>query len=144
VDRVRLGAVGHGGLPGFQTAEETPTPTPTPTPTMDPVLDPTTIDPARALSVAILNGTAAPGLQNTVGDALAAANWPIAARTEASQNDVANTTVYYSNPADEDVARGLVVAMGVGKIRLVAPETFPGTPLTIVLGTDYPGATPAG
>jgi hypothetical protein len=132
------------GLPIFQAEETTAPPTPSSTPTMDPVLDPATIDPARGIRTTILNGTASPGLQDTVGDALAGAGWAIDSRTNASQNDVEKTTVYYSDPLNEDVARGLVVAMGVGEIRLVSPDVYPGTPLTIVLGADYPGALAAG
>jgi hypothetical protein len=131
------------GLPIFA-GPETPTPTPTPTPTADPVLDPTTIDPARGIKIAILNGTPTAGLQTTVKDALAAASWPVTSALDASQNDFEDTVVYYSDPLNEDVARGLVVAMGIGEIRLIDADTFPATPLTIVLGADYPGAVPAG
>ncbi|MBG6056478.1 hypothetical protein IWX81_002916 [Salinibacterium sp. CAN_S4] len=126
------------------TPAATPAATATPTPTAEPVLDPTTIDPARAITTSIYNGSATTGLQNTVGDALAAAGWTIDARALASTRDVAVTTVYYSDPANEDVARGLVVALGVGEIALVPAETYPGNPLNIVLGADYPGATPEG
>lgn len=131
------------GLPFFGPSASS-TPTPTPTPTMDPVLDPTTIDPARQIRTTVLNGTPTVGLQDTVGDALAAAGWTIDSKLNASQSDVENTFVYYSDPANEDVARGLVVALGVGEIRLVSADTFPGTPLTIVLGADYPGVTAGG
>jgi hypothetical protein len=131
------------GLPIFQPAA-TPTPTPTPTPTADPVLDPTTIDPARGvIKIAVLNGTPSAGLQNTVGDALGALGWTIDSRTNASSTDIESTTVYYSDPLNEDVARGLVLALGAGDVRLVTPETFPATPITIVIGADYPGAVPA-
>ncbi|GGK97101.1 hypothetical protein GCM10007382_16730 [Salinibacterium xinjiangense] len=121
-----------------------PAPAPTSSPTAEPVLDPSSIDPARAITTSIYNGTTAAELQNTVGDALAAAGWTIDARARASTSDVAVTTVYYSDPANEDVARGLVVALGIGEISLIPAETFPGNPLNIVIGADYPGATPAG
>ena len=121
-----------------------PVVTPTRTPTAEPVLDPSSIDPARAITTSIYNGTTAAELQNTVGDALTAAGWTIDARARASTSDVAVTTVYYSDPANEDVARGLVVALGIGEISLVPAETFPGNPLNIVIGADYPGAASAG
>ncbi len=60
------------GLP-FIPVAVTPTPTPTPTPTMDPILDPATIDPARQITITVLNGTATVGLENTAGAALTAA-----------------------------------------------------------------------
>jgi hypothetical protein len=124
------------GLPIFP-VDVTPTPTPTPTPTMDPVLDPSTIDPARQIRIDVLNGTPIAALHSTVGAQLIAAGWPIGTQTQASQDDIEETTVFYSDPLNEDVARGLVLALGVGDIRLVAAETFPGAPLTIVLGADY-------
>ena len=114
--------------------------TPTPTATAAPVADPTTIDPARLITVTVLNGTESTGLQNTVGDTLAAAAWPVGARTQASQKDVAETFVYYSDPANEDVARGLVAALGIGDIRL--SDAFTGAPVTVVLGADYVAAHP--
>jgi hypothetical protein len=127
------------GLPIFQAAPE-PTPTPTPTPTADPVLDPTTVDPARAITVAILNGTPSTGIENTVGDALAGVGWAVNGRFPAAEKNIEKTTVYYSDVANEDVARGVVVSLGIGSIKLVAPDTFPGATLTVVVGLDYPGA----
>jgi hypothetical protein len=91
----------------------------------------------------VLNGTPAVGLENTVGDALAAVGWVVDSRTNAGEKDVQKTIVYYSDAANEDVARGLVVSLGKGEIRLVGPEIFPGMPLTVVIGLDYPGATAA-
>jgi hypothetical protein len=55
--------------------------------------------------------------------------------------DVELTIVYYSNPADEDIARGLVLALGIGEIR--ESTAFFGAPVTIVLGTDYQALQPA-
>ena len=122
----------------------TPTPTPTPTPTMDPILDPTTIDQvARGIKIDVLNGTPIVDLENTVGDKLAAAGWRMGAFTVASDKTQEATFVYYSDPLNEDVARGVVVAMGIGEIRKVTPETFPGASITVVLGCDYPVPTAA-
>ena len=124
------------GLPIF--AQPTATPTPVET-TAEPIItDPLTIDPARAITVVVLNGTPVAGLQTTVGDALLAAGWPITSRATASDRAIDDTIVYYSDPADADVARGLVAALGVGEIREVAGGTFPGAKLTIVLGGDHP------
>jgi len=125
-------------IPFLQAA---PTPTPTPTPTARPLTDPTKIDPARKISITVLNGTPVAGLEATVNATLTTAGWPVTTSAVASQKDIKETFVYYSDVANEDIARGLVVALGVGKIRLVAPDAFPGTPLTIVLGAD--SATPA-
>jgi hypothetical protein len=130
-------------LPFFAAPVE-PTPTPTPDPTADPVLDPTTIDQAaRGIKIDVLNGTAVSALQNTVGAELAALGWNIGSMLPSAEDDIDRTFVYYSDPANEDVARGLVVAMGAGDVRLTEPETFPGATLTIVLGMDYVEPVPS-
>ncbi|CAN5571888.1 hypothetical protein BH10ACT7_BH10ACT7_31180 [soil metagenome] len=123
-----------------------PTPTPTPTPTADPITDPSTIDPARVLRIEVLNGTPIVGLQTTIADALRTEGWTIASALPSSAKDVNKTFVYYTDEADEDVARGLAIALGVGEIKLVSPETFPTAQITIVIGADYPVPTapPAG
>jgi hypothetical protein len=122
-------------IPGIveQPAEETPTPTPTPT--AEPITDPTLIDPARKITITVLNGTPIVGMQNTVLANLAAGGWPMATAAKASTTDVEETLVYYSNPADEDVARGLVLALGIGDVR--ESTAFLGAPVTVVLGADY-------
>lgn len=134
------------GLPIFA-VQQTPTPTPTAIPTMDPVLDPAALDDAgnradRNLKVSVLNGTATAGLQSTVAADLTAKNWVVANAIPASANDIPETYVYYSDELNEDVARGVVVALGIGQIRLVAPETYPAAAITVVIGADFPGAAP--
>jgi len=121
------------------------TPTPTPTPTAEPLTDPTTIPAERlaTLKINLLNGTAIVGLQTTVADSLRAEGWTIASALPSSAKDVEETFVYYSDPADEDIARGLALALGVGQIRTVPIETFPEAKITIVIGADYPVPTPA-
>lgn len=119
----------------FAGEEPVETPTSTPTPTAEPVLDPATIDPARSISITVLNGTPTPGLHDTVGDSLSGAGWPVGAQSPSSADDVEETFVYYSDPENEDVARGVAIAIGVGEIRL--SDAF-AAPITVVLGTDYP------
>jgi hypothetical protein len=131
------------GLP-FIPVEVTPTPTPTPTPTAEPLTDPTTIAPERLITITVLNGTEQVGLENTVGTALTAAGWPITATATTAEPNVEETFVYYTDPANEDVARGVAVALGVGGIRLVEPGTISSAPITVVLGADYEAAPPAG
>ena len=132
------------GLGLVATEEPTPTATPVPTPTVEAVTDPSTIDPARAFTISIFNGSAIVGAQNTVGDQLAAAGWPVGTRANANENTVETTHVYFSNPEDEGIARGLVAAMGFGEVELVAPEAFPGAPITIVIGGDFQPAVTEG
>lgn len=117
----------------FFPAEKTPTPTPTPTPTAEPTIDAET-------PLTILNGTPTPRLDTQVGDALVARGWGGAAegvgsRANASTRDVEETTIYYADPSLEGAARGLVLALGVGDIRL--STDFIGSEITIVIGLDY-------
>lgn len=120
----------------------TQTPTPTPTPTADPITDPALIDSARGISITVLNGTGSAEIQ---ADAVAKlAGWPIGTVTAAASSDIEETTVYYSDPLNEDVARGVVTVLGVGEIRLVPVEEMPSAaPVALVLGLDYP-VPPAG
>lgn len=122
------------GIPLFE-APASPTPTPTPTPTMEPVTDPSTIDPA-VVKITILNATGTAGVQNTVGDQLAASGWPVTSRINAAE-PIQNTFIYFSDPANEGIARGIAVALGLGEVRLVPADTFPGQPIVVSLGTDY-------
>jgi len=125
----------------FDDGGGTALPSSTATPEADPVLDPTTIDPARAITITILNGSPTVDSESVASSQLTALGWPIGAVALASQRDIDTTVVYYSNPADEDVARGLVVALGIGEVR--ESTAFLGAPVTIVLGSDYvPPATP--
>lgn len=128
------------GLPIFDDAPNA-SPTPTSAATMDPVTDPATIDPARGVTITILNATGTSGVQATIGDELAAAGWPVASRIVASE-PVDDTFIYYSDPLNEDVARGVALALGLGEIRLVSPETFPGQPIVVGVGVDYLGPVP--
>ena len=108
------------------------------TPTALPLTDPLTIDPARQITITVLNGTPVAGQQNVVLDQLAALGWPVGSAAVASTSDIEETIVYYSNPADEEIARGLVSVIGVGDVR--ESTAFLGAPVTIVLGADYPPA----
>ena len=109
----------------------------TPPPTAEPKLDPD-------LVISILNGTPTRGLANQVGDALVAEGWDGAAvgvgsRANATSQDIEKTTVFYSDPADEAAARALVLALKVGEV--VLGDEYPGSPVTILIGSDYrPGA----
>jgi hypothetical protein len=120
-------------LPFFQGGEETEAPSITPSPTAEPTLDP-------SVPLTILNGTPTTGLANRVGDALVKEGWKgaqegVGSRANAATSDVEETVVYYADPSLEGVARGLVLALGVGDIRL--STDYPGSDVTIVIGLDY-------
>lgn len=127
---------------GIFPVAETPTPTPTPTPTMDPITA-AELDPGRAITITVLNGTPIVGLEVTAATTLTTAGWPVTATASASVDNVEKTYVYYQDPANEDVARGIVASLGKGDIRLVAPETFPGAPITVVVGADFAPPAPS-
>ena len=117
-------------LPFFSSSD---TPTPTPTTTAAPKVDP-------ALAISILNGTPTQGLANQIGDALVTQGWNGAAvgvgsRANAASNNIATTTVFYSDPVNEGAARVLVLALKVGQIRLA--NNYPGSPITVLIGLDY-------
>lgn len=125
-------------LPGVGAAASTPsaTPTPTKTPTVAAITDPTKIK-ARKIVITVLNGTPTAGLQNQAGSKLKAAKWTVGSQALASATNIKQTVVYYSRAVNEDVARGVALALGVTTVRL--SDAFPGAPITVVLGTDFKG-----
>lgn len=106
--------------------------------TADPVLDPATIDAARNISITVLNGTTTVGLENKAGDALV--GWPVGARLVATERTEETTIAYYSDAANEDVARGVILALGVGEVR--ESTAYVGASVTLVLGADYLAVAP--
>jgi hypothetical protein len=123
-------------FPGIGAGDEDPVATPSASgPAVEAVTDPTTVDPALALSISVFNGSATDGLQNTAGDAIAAAGWPDPARAVADQRDETATVVYYRSAEFEGIALGLVQLLGVGTVQL--SDAFLGAPVTIVVGSDY-------
>ena len=129
------GLAGLNALRGLSFLGEAPSNSLTPSAevTADPVLDPTLIAPERGITITILNGTTTVGLEDVAATQLT--GWPIGSALVASNRTEEKTIVYYSNPADEDVARGVVVALGVGEVR--ESTAYQGAPVTLVLGADY-------
>jgi hypothetical protein len=106
-----------------------------------PVTDPGSVDPSLGLAILVLNGTSTPGLQTVVGDQLTSVGWPVDSVANASDSEEQSTVVYYTEPALEGVALGLVELLGVGEAR--QSDAFAGAaPVAIVLGADY--SPPAG
>lgn len=124
-------------IPGFSEPEPMPTPEPTPTmtPTAQPVVDPSTVELPSGFTITVLNATPAGGLSAQAGAELAELGWPVGTTTNAAQDDVPETVVYYSDPAHEGLARGIAQQLSVGDIEL--SDAFPGAPITVVLGADY-------
>ena len=106
-------------------------------PEVTPVTDPTTVQLPEGFTITVLNGAGIAGLGQSSADALTDAGWPVGAVTNAASDDIESTTVYYSNPADEAIALGMVELLGLGAIEL--SDAFPGAPITIVVGADAAG-----
>jgi len=123
-------------FPGFAPEEEA-LPSASPTPEVAPLTDPSTLAEGRKYSITILNGTTNAELSDLANDQLKAAKWKVAATTVASDTDIDETIVYYSDPLDEDIARGLIAILGVGDVR--ESTAFLGSTINIVLGSDYTG-----
>ena len=110
--------------------------TPAPVSTVEPLTDPADIDKDRAITIGILDGTNVTDLGQTAYDALDKAGWPVEEPAEADKTDTKTTIVYYTDAANEDIARGLVEALGVGEIRLREDAEL-GASLRVLLGADY-------
>lgn len=108
---------------------------PAPSSSVTPITDPSDIPSDSDITITILNGTTTDNLEDTAQTALDDAGWPVGTATEAESKDADTTVVYYTDAANEDIALGLVEALGVGTAEQTDEEL--GAPLTIVLGSDY-------
>jgi hypothetical protein len=104
---------------------------------------PAVVDPEA--TVTVLNGTSTSGLAARAVEQLAAAGWSQnIAYSNADDDSVESTTVYYNDPSQEGAARGLAEGLGVGSISLsddflipVEEGEEPILQLVVVLGSDY-------
>ncbi len=119
-------------------AEPTATPTSSPTPQITPITDPKTIK-SRKITVTVLNGTDIANEQSTVGKLLKGDGWNVTSEATASESNIKNTTVYYTNAVNKDVAEGIQLALGTGNIQLTSTTVYPGASITVVIGSDYTG-----
>ncbi|MFD4420622.1 LytR C-terminal domain-containing protein [Agromyces sp. NPDC058484] len=110
------------------------TPTPTPIATAPPTVAPD-------VPVTVLNGTTTTGLAARAGEALVAAGIPVGTTANASASDLTETVVYYATGDLEGAARGVAQALPEADVRLSEQFAQIGTPLVVVLGSDYAAAT---
>jgi hypothetical protein len=122
----------------FEGTDSTAAPGATTVPTAEPVTAPSSVE-DRAISITVLNGTATAGLQNDASTVLTDAGWTVGSQASSTATDITQTIVYYSDAANEDVARGILLSIGVGDVRL--SDAYPGAPVTVVVGSDF---VPAG
>jgi hypothetical protein len=118
------------------TAASTPSPSSTPTPVITPVEDPSTIA-SRNITITVLNGTATVGLQNKAGKKLTDKGWNVIATANSTATNIKTSTVYYSAAGDKDVAEGIQILLGAQDIQF--SSAFPGSPITVVVGSDFTG-----
>lgn len=118
----------------FTEPSNTAAATATAVPTAEPVTDPSTVL-DRAISITVLNGTASVGLEDDAASNLVDAGWTVGSEATSTATDITQTLVYYSDPANEDVARGVALELGVGDVSL--SDAFLGAPLTVVVGSDF-------
>jgi hypothetical protein len=105
--------------------------------TAEPVTDPNSIL-DRNITITVLNGTDVTGLENDAATVLTDASWTVGSQTTSTASDIVTTVVYYSDPINEDVARGVALTLGIGEVS--QSDAFVGAPVTVVVGTDF---TPA-
>lgn len=143
---VALGIFGTLIATGRVTLFPAPSPTPTVVKTAEPVVD-------TSYKVTVLNATTQSGLAGTLAQTIVAAGWPASDVTagDAGSSDFPTTTVFYSDPAQEGVARGLAQVIGGATVALSNAYAdlvagAGGKLLVVVIGADRTdaGATPAG
>ncbi len=110
--------------------------TPTPTP-VAPAAPPR----APAHPVSRQNGPPTTGRAAPAAATRTAAGIPVGTTANASEQDLAETVVYYATPDLEGAARGVAAAIAEADVRLDAKFAEVGTPLVLVVGSDYAAAT---
>jgi hypothetical protein len=98
------------------------------------VTDPATVQLRDDFTITVLDAAGVEGVGASNAALLSDAGWPVGTITRADESGVETTVVYFSNPADEAIARGMAQLLGVGSA--VLSEAFPGAAITIVLGLD--------
>ncbi|MCD5346425.1 LytR C-terminal domain-containing protein [Agromyces sp. H3Y2-19a] len=91
--------------------------------------------------VTVLNGTSTAGLAAKASETLTAGGVTVGATANASENDITETVVYYATPDLEGAARGVAGLLPEADVRLSESFAETGTPLVLVLGSDYAEAS---
>ncbi|GAB2520042.1 LytR C-terminal domain-containing protein [Paramicrobacterium agarici] len=129
-DRLNLDQV----LPGTgETSSAPPTSTPTPTPTAEPTIDPEAL-------IQVLNGTTTSGLAGEAKTRLGESGWTASNITasNASDNSLEKSVVYYDDDSLEAAARGVAQLLGVEAVEYSTEFSVGEIPqIVVVLGADY-------
>ncbi|MGB3413752.1 MAG: LytR C-terminal domain-containing protein [Microbacteriaceae bacterium] len=97
-------------------------------PVVDAVQDP-------KMPVTVLNGTPTSGFASVVGNFLVTKNYHVIARANASSHDLSETVIYYNHLSAEAAARAIASSLGVERVELAT--SYQGSPITVVVGSDY-------
>ncbi|UOE45873.1 LytR C-terminal domain-containing protein [Agromyces larvae] len=124
------GVVTLGDRIGSSGEAAVPTATPEPTVTAEPTIAPDQ-------PVTVLNGTTVSGLAAQAAEMLQAATIPVGTTANASENDLTETYVYYAAPELEGAARGVAQAIPEAEVRYDAKFAEIGTPLVLVVASDF-------
>ena len=119
---------------GGTTAQSSPTPSGTPAPVITPITDPKSIA-SRNITVTVLNGTDIVGLQTQAATKLTDAGWTVSTTANSTSTAIKTTTVYYSDATNIDVAEGIQGLLNAQDIQF--SNAFPGSPITVVVGSDF-------
>ncbi|GAA1506689.1 hypothetical protein GCM10009761_05820 [Agromyces terreus] len=111
-------------------SEASPSAPATPVVTAEPTI-------AADVPVTVLNGTPTSGLAAAAAETLTAAGIPVSATANASEDDLTETVVYYASEDLEGAARGVAGAIPGTDVRMDPKFGEIGTPLVLVVGSDY-------
>ena len=115
----------------FSAADDNSTPVSTIVPTVDP-----------SVPITVLNGTSTDSLDDSASQVLKKAGFTVASSTNASQDNLTTSTVYYSGDSFQAVAEAAAQTLGISAVKQSTQfSTTIGSDLTIVLGTDYVPST---
>lgn len=95
-------------------------------------------------TITILNGTTTPGLGQQVEAEITEGNYgTVTFVGNAADQNAAISAVFYHDPADEALAKGLGEKLGGIFYYLREEYSIYETQLIVLIGSDFPGATPA-
>lgn len=97
-----------------------------------------TID--ASVPITVLNGTSTSSLDESAAEQLTKAGFTIGSSSNSNENTLTESTVYYSAPQYESVARGAANALGITAVKQSTAFANIDSNVTVLLGSDF---TPA-
>lgn len=128
---VILAGIGIGGLVVidngiFNASDDTAQILASVTPTIDPTVP-----------ITILNGTPTGDLDDEAAAALKSVGFTVASNTNASQDTIQTSTVYYSDSSFLPVAQAVANALGISTLKQSTQFSDIGSDVTVVIGADF-------